>query len=66
MEVIEIREPGDENALELFHQVAARVYKNDRVWAPGSEGMFTQRFQDSQGAGKAIWCRSLFWKAANL
>ena len=49
MDVIEIKSPKDEKAIEQFHQVAARVYEDDAVWVPGSERMFTQRFQGSQG-----------------
>lgn len=47
MEIIEILGP-DQPAIEHFHQVATRVYRDDPVWAPGSEMMFTQRFQASQ------------------
>jgi hypothetical protein len=53
MEIIEIRDPGNEKAIEQFHKVATRVYQDDEVWVPQSEMMFTQRFRDSQTAGSS-------------
>ncbi|MFC2023460.1 hypothetical protein ACFLT5_01845 [Chloroflexota bacterium] len=47
MEIMEIRDL-DKGALDRFHEVATRVYRDDPVWAPGSEMMFTQRFQASR------------------
>lgn len=53
MKIIEIRDPGNEKAIEQFHQVATRVYQDNQVWVPESEMMFTQRFRDSQTLGKS-------------
>ena len=50
MEIVEIRRP-DGDAVAWFHEVATRVYRDDPVWAPGSERTFTQRFQASQARG---------------
>ena len=48
MEIVEIRDPSEENAIAQFHQVAASVYRDDPIWVPQSERMFTQRFRASQ------------------
>lgn len=46
MKIVAISDPGEEEALALFHQMAASVYRDDPVWVPASENMFTQRFHD--------------------
>src|SRR5512138_2316290 len=51
MKVIEVSAPSDGTTLAMFHQVAASVYRDDPVWVPASEMMFTNRFRDSQAPG---------------
>jgi hypothetical protein len=51
MEIVEIRDPADEKALEQFHRVATRVYREDPVWVPESERMFSQRYREAQAPG---------------
>lgn len=44
MEIVEMKGPKDAEALDHFYRVATAVYRNDPVWVPESEMMFTQRF----------------------
>ena len=55
MRVVEIRDPTDARSIERFHQVAASVYRDDPVWVPQSERMFTQRFRQSQAPAAGLW-----------
>ncbi len=45
MELISIAKPENTAEMDLFQLVASSVYRNDPVWAPPSEMMWRQRFQ---------------------